>query len=324
MAKSTEFARDTKLTKRQNVINAIRGINSEFGEGTVYTLGSAKSNMELPRWSTGIADLDKILGGGIPMGRIIELFGPESAGKTSLAYHLMARTEMAMDIPIEGTFDSKRAQSMGNRHGQLFISRASTGEDALKEGYIFTKAGGDIVVIDSVPSMITKKEFEETDFEKDGQRGRIAAMLSSKLPKIVPLAEEMGTTWIFINQLRDEMGAMMFGPSTHTPGGRALRHYASLRLQVNRIEWIKIPNKYDTSNSAKDKTVGLIMKCKVVKSKVCNPMGECEIPMFFDRGFVSFDDVQPIRKELMAKERDKTQVLKTLKTTEQLEDDDGE
>ena len=102
---------------------------------------------------------------------------------------------------------------------------------------------GDIVVVDSVPSMITKKEFEEEDFEKEGQRGRIAALLSSKLPKIVSKAEETGTTWIFVNQLRDEMGGMLFGPTTHTPGGRALKHYCSLRIQVNRTEWIKIPNK---------------------------------------------------------------------------------
>ena len=92
------------------------------------------------------------------------------------------------------------------------------GEEALKLRYTFTKAGGDLVVVDSVPSMITRKEFDEQDFEKEGQRGRIAALLSSKLPKIVAKAEETGTTWIFINQLRDEMNAMLFGPSTHTPG----------------------------------------------------------------------------------------------------------
>ena len=305
MAKNKSgYTYDKRLTKRENVLNAMRAINEEFGEGTIYTLGSKKANLEIPRWSTGIEDLDNVLGGGIPAGRIIEIFGPESAGKTTLAYHLMSRCEMAMDIPIEGTFDAKRAEVFGNRKGQLFVSRANVGEEALKEGYTFTKAGGDIVVIDSVPSMITKKEFEEEDFEKEGQRGRIAAMLSSKLPKITAKAEEMGTTWIFINQLRDEMGAMLFGPQTHTPGGRALKHYCSLRIQVNRTEWIKIPNKYDTSNSAKDKNIGIIIKCKVVKSKVCNPYGECELAVIFDRGFVSFDDIDSIRKEYMKREKE--------------------
>lgn len=306
MAKNkSEFKYDKKLSKKENVLLAMEAINEEFGEGTVYTLGSKKANLEIPRWSTGIEDLDNILGGGIPKGRIIEIFGPESAGKTTLAYHLMAQCETALDIPIEGTFDAKRAQVFGNKKGQLFVSRANVGEEALKEGYTFTKAGGDLVVVDSVPSMITRKEFDEQDFEKEGQRGRIAALLSSKLPKIVAKAEETGTTWIFINQLRDEMNAMLFAPTTHTPGGRALKHYCSLRIQVNRTEWIKIPNKYDTSNSAKDKNIGIILKCKVVKSKVSNPYAECELAVIFDRGFVSFDDVPNIRKEIMKAEKEK-------------------
>lgn len=299
------FKYDKKQSKKENIVNILKLINEEFGEGTVYTLGSKKSTLKIERWSTGIQDFDNIIGGGIPKGRIIEIFGPESAGKTTLAYHLMAQCETALDIPIEGTFDSERAKIMGNRKGQLFVSRANVGEEAIKEGYMFSRAGGDIVVIDSVPSMITRKEFDETDFEKESQRGRIAALLSSKLPKINSKAEEMGTTWIFINQLRDEMGAMMFGPQTHTPGGRALKHYASLRLQVNRTEWIKIPNKYDSTNSAKEKTIGIIIKVKVVKSKVCNPLGECELPMFFDRGFVSYDDIIEIRKEHMKMERER-------------------
>lgn len=304
MAKKSEFKYDKRLDKKTNVMNALKAINDEFGEGTVYALGSKGSNLEIPRFSTGIESLDNILGGGMPKGRIIEIFGPESAGKTTLLYHLMSQVDTALDIPIEGTFDAKRAKVMGCKKGHLFVSRANVGEEALKAGYTVTKAGADIVAIDSVPSLITRKEFEETDFEKEAQRGRIAALLSSKLPKIVPKAEEMGTTWIFINQLRDEMGGMLFGPTTHTPGGRALKHYASIRIQVNRVEWIKIPNRYDTTNSAKDKNVGLVIKCKVVKSKVCNPMGECEIPCFFDRGFVSFDDIDSIRKELMAKEKE--------------------
>lgn len=305
MAKMEQYKYDKKLSKRENVLLAMKSINEEFGAGTVYTLGSDKAILNIPRWSTGIEQLDDIIGGGIPKGRIIEIYGAESAGKTTLAYHLMSRCDMVLDIPIECSFDVGRAAAFGNHRGQLFVSRANVGEEALKEGWTFTKAGGDLVVIDSVPSMITRKEFEETDFEKEAQRGRIAALLSSKLPKIVAKAEEMGTTWIFINQLRDEMNAMMFAPQTHTPGGRALKHYCSLRIQVNRVDWIKIPNKYDTSNSAKEKNVGLILKCKVVKSKVCNPLGECEIPLFFDRGFVSFDDIQPIRKELMQKERER-------------------
>lgn len=308
--KRSEYKYDPKSSKYENIVSAIRSINDEFGEGTIYTLGSKYANANIPRFSTGIEQFDEIIGGGIPKGRVIELFGPESAGKTTLAYHIMAQVEHALDIPIEGTFDNQRAKVFGNRKGQLFVSRANVGEEALKEGYVFTKAGGDLVVVDSVPSMITRKEFEETDFEKEGQRGRIAAMLSTKLPKIVSEAEAKGTTWIFINQLRDEMGGVMFGPTTHTPGGRALKHYCSLRIQINRVEWIRIPNKYDQYNSAKEINVGLILKLKVIKSKVCNPLGECMIPLFFDRGFVSFDDVDAIRKKLMKEQKELAKLKK--------------
>lgn len=308
--------------KKQDILLCLQKINEKYGEGTIYTIDSKHANLKIPRWSTGLQDLDAIIGGGMPQGRIIEIFGPESAGKTTLAYHLMSRCQFAMDIPIEGTFDNSRAKVFGNKKGQLFVSRANCGEEALEEGYAFTNAGGDLVVVDSVPSLITRKEFEEKDFEKEGQRGRIAALLSSKLPKIVPMAEEKGTTWIFINQLRDEMGGMLFGPTTHTPGGRALKHYCSIRLQVNRIDWIKIPNKYAISNSAKELVVGLILKIKVVKSKVCNPLGECELPLFFDRGFVSFDDVPLIRKELMKKAKEGQEIVAKEETDEIEEESD--
>ena len=118
------------------------------------------------------------------------------------------------------------------------------------------------------------------------------------MPSIEEIIEVTGTTLIFINQVRDKMNAMMFGEKTDTPGGRKLKHAASIRIQVARKQWIKIPNK-NPKNSATEETIGMIMKCKVVKSKVCNPMGECEIPLVFSKGFVSFDEIQSIRKEIM-------------------------
>ena len=125
-------------------------------------------------------------------------------------------------------------------------------------------------------------------------------MINKYLPVIEEIIEVTGTTLVFINQVRDKMNAMMFGEKTDTPGGRKLKHACSLRIQVARKAWIEIPNK-DPRNSATNEKVGFIMKCKVVKSKVSNPMGECEIPCFFDRGFVSFEDVPAIRKEIMTK-----------------------
>ena len=144
----------------------------------------------------------------------------------------------------------------------------------------------------------------EKDSIEEQRIGGTARLMNKYLPTVEEVIEVTGTTLIFINQVRDKMNAMMFGEKTDTPGGHKLKHSASLRIQVARRAWIEIPNK-DPHNSATSKKVGLIIKCKVVKSKVSNPMGECEIPLFFDRGFVSFDDVKQVREELMKLENQK-------------------
>lgn len=304
---------------KQKLVAVMKAFEKEYGEGSVYGLGSSKSNMNIPRWSTGIDDLDAILGGGIPYGRVIEISGPESSGKTTLAYWLMAQHDIAVDIPIEGTFDGSRAKSLGNRKGQLVINNARYGEQALEAVMAYAQAGVPIIVIDSVPFMITRKEFEEPDFEKEGQRSRIAAMLSKQLPKIGFTCEKTYTTLIFINQVRDNMNAMAFGPTTTTPGGRALKHACSIRMQVNRMRYITVPNK-NPSNSAATEAVGIVMKVKVIKSKVCVPMGECTLSLFFDRGFVSNDDVTAVRKEIMAENLRKYKGRR--KATDDEEDDE--
>ena len=299
----------------KKLTTVLADLEKAYGQGSVYSIDSEHATQHIPRWSTGIEDLDEVLGGGMPYGRIIEIFGPESSGKTSLAYHLMAQHDAAVDVPIEGTFDVERAKAFGNRGGQLFVRRAEYGEQCIETILEVAKANLPIIVVDSVPHMKTRAEFEQPDVEKEGRRGRTAAMLADKLPKVVNTCERSGTTVVFINQLRDEMGAMMFGPKTHTPGGWALRHACSIRIQVNRMDWIKIPYK-QIGITAKVKAIGITMRLKVVKSKVCNPLGECVLAMIFDRGFVSMDDVAEIRKELMKQQNAKVQDI------EELEDDE--
>ena len=289
---------------KQKIIQLCSDINKKEGEGTIYSIGSKHANLKINRWSTGIEDLDAIIGGGIPEGRVVEIFGPESSGKTTLLYHLMGMNDLALDIPVEGTFDAERASVFGNRPKQLLVYRARFGEDALNKTIQFAKAGIPIIGIDSVPSLVPKEDAEKVlkssdrDTIEEQRIGGTARLLNKYLPSIEEIIEVTGTSIIFINQVRDKMNAMMFGEKTDTPGGRKLKHSASLRIQVARRAWIEIPNK-NPKNSASTEKVGFIMKCKVVKSKVCNPMGECEIPCFFDRGFVSFDEVKEIRKELM-------------------------
>lgn len=291
-------------TNKKAIIALCNSINKKEGEGSIYSIGSKNANLKINRWSTGIEDLDAIIGGGIPEGRIVEIFGAESSGKTTLLYHLCGLHELCLDIPIEGTFDAERAKVFGNKPKQMLIYRAKYGEDALNKTIKFAKAGIPLICIDSVPSMTPKEDAEkvlksaEKDSIEEQRIGGTARLLNKYLPTVEEIIEVTGTTVIFINQVRDKMNAMLFGEKTDTPGGRKLKHACSLRIQVARRAWIEIPNK-DPRNSAKTEKIGLIMKCKAVKSKVSNPMGECEIPLIFDRGFVSFDEVPSIRKEIM-------------------------
>ena len=312
------------LTNKEQIIKLCSNINKKEGEGSIYSIGSKHANLKINRWSTGIEDLDAIIGGGIPEGRTIEIFGPESSGKTTLLYHLMAMHDLALDIPVEGTFDADRAKVFGNRPKQLLVYRAKFGEDAMNKTIHFARAGIPVIGIDSVPSLVPKEDAEKVlksadrDSIEEQRIGGTARLLNKYLPTIEEIIEVTGTSVIFINQVRDKMNAMMFGEKTDTPGGRKLKHSCSLRIQVARRAWIEIPNK-NPYNSAANEKVGFIMKCKVVKSKVCNPMGECEIPCFFDRGFVSFDDVKTIRKELM---KQRAEEFGKRVPKELLEDDD--
>jgi RecA/RadA recombinase len=297
-------------TNKAMIVDLCKKINKKEGQGTIYTLDSKNANLKIKRWSTGIEDLDAIIGGGMPEGRVVEVYGPESSGKTTLLYHLCGLHSLCLDIPIEGTFDAKRAKVFGNRPKQMLVHRAKVGEDAMNKTLSFAKAGIPLIGIDSVPSLVPKEDIEKVmksadrDSIEEQRIGGTARLLNKYLPAIEPILEVTGTTLVFVNQVRDKMNAMMFGEKTDTPGGKKLKHACSLRLQVARKGWIEIPNK-NPKSTAKNEKIGMIMKVKVVKSKICNPMGECELPLFFDRGFVSFEDMQTIRKELMKKSAEK-------------------
>ena len=238
---------------KKAIQSALNKLQKSYGEGSVYSLDEKNMGL-LNRWSTGIEQLDSMLGGGFASGRIYEIFGAESAGKTSLAYHLMARHELALDIPIEGTFDIERAEMFGNKDGQLMIRNCETGEQVFETIDRLAEQGIPIIVVDSIPSMITEKEFELDDYTKEPRPGRIAALMSQRLPKTKTICERTGTTLIFINQLRDKMNAMPFQADDHTSGGRAKNFYSSARLKVARMKWIEIPNK-DPLDSSKNKAI---------------------------------------------------------------------
>ena len=279
-------------------------------KGSVYSLGSKSSNLEIPRWSTGLIDLDNIIGGGVPCGRTIEIFGAESAGKTTLAYQMCAQHDMCLNIPIERTFDAERAKLFGNRKKQMLVYRARYGEKAFNRAIRFAEEGIPLIVIDSVPSLQPKDDIDKirkavnTDSEQEMRIGGVARLMDKYLPTLEDVIEQTGTTVIFINQIRDKMNALPFGDNIQTPGGHKLKHSASLRIQVARKGYIEIPN-HNPFNTEKNERIGMIMKVKVVKSKVCNPMQSCEIPLFYERGFVDYVDYEQTRKEIMIEHKQK-------------------
>ena len=299
---------------KEAILKLSNEINKKEGEGMLYSLGSKNANLVIPRWSTGIPDLDAVIGGGMPEGRVIEIYGPESAGKTSLAYHMCGLQELCLDIPVEGCFDADRARVFGNRPKQMLIYRANYGEDAFNKAIKYAQLGIPLIVFDSVPSMQPKEDVDKIlsavnkDAEIEARIGGIARLMTKYLPVLESVIEQTGTTVIFINQIRDKMGMVMpFGDTTTTPGGHKLKHACSVRIQVNRKQWIDIPNKNPFNTAAKER-IGIIMKCKIVKSKVSNPGGECEIPILFDRGFVPFSQLDDARKEIMKERREQYKV----------------
>ena len=287
----------------KEIQNVCKDIERKSGKGSIFLTGK-ETRLEIPRWSTEIEALDNIIGGGMPKGRIVEIFGPESSGKTSLIYWLMSLHKLGVYIPIEGTYDEDRAVSLGVKPKQMIVYRAQYGEEALNAVMKFAKAGVPIIAIDSVPACQPKEDIDkiEKDAGNEARIGGVARLFSKTLPTIVHICEETGTTLILVNQVRDKMNAMLFGEKEDTPGGRAIKFYSSVRIKVARRAWIEIPNKNPAVSSDSEK-VGIIMKAKISKSKVSNPFGEAELPFFFDRGFVSYDDIKPIRNELMKKRK---------------------
>lgn len=298
-----------KGTNKEGILKLIAEIDKKEN-GSIYNLGKKTADLDIPRWSTGLVDLDNIIGGGIPKGRIIEIFGAESAGKTTLGYQLCAQHGLCLVEPVEGTFSTERAKLFGNRPKQMIIYRAPYGEKAFNRAIRFAEEGIPLIMIDSVPSLQPKDDIDKvrkavnTDSEQEMRIGGVARLMDKYLPTLEYIIEQTGTTVVFINQIRDKMNALSFGDNIQTPGGHKLKHSASLRIQVARKGYIEIPNHNPFNTEAKER-IGMIMKVKVVKSKVCNPMQSCEIPLFYERGFVDFADLDSVRKEIMDEHKKK-------------------
>jgi recombination protein RecA len=253
----------------------IESHNKKYGKGAVYLLSEKEDGGDVVRIPTKLPDLDRIIGGGLPEGRIIELYGKESAGKTSLAYHLCSLFKVRAFIDSEGAFDRKRCRDVfGNVVGRMLLRKPDTGEQALELVLDFAKAGMPLVVVDSVAAMLPQSTFDKK-VDDNARIGALAKMMAENLPKLATICNKTGTTVLFINQERDKIGGMTWGDPHTTPGGRALKHFSSLRIRVARKGPIL----------KSGKKVGIVSKLKVVKSKVSDPEGEAELPLYFATGF---------------------------------------
>lgn len=247
----------------------------KYGKDALYLLSDKEETAGIPRVSTGLPELDAIIGGGLPEGRIIEMYGKESAGKTSLAYQFCSRFRHRAFIDPEGTFDRQRClRVFGNQDGKMLVRKPDTGEETMELVIGLADAGMPLIVVDSVAAMLPRSTFDKK-VEDNARIGALAKMMSETLPRVVAACGKTGSIVLLLNQERDKIGAMMWGDTTTTPGGRALKHFASLRLQVARKGPIV----------RKGKQAGIISLVRVRKSKVSDPEGRAELPLYFATGF---------------------------------------